>query len=72
MINKERKKGRCPEMQMRWIGPLVVVKWLNDVTYMVKVSEKDSKVIHYDLLKPFMGRDVPCWVCITQEKLAHD
>ena len=43
-MNKVRKKGRCPKMQMRWIGPLVVVKRLNDVTYMVKVSEKDSKV----------------------------
>ena len=56
-------------MQMRWIGPLVVVKRLNDVADMVKVSEKDSLVIHYDLLKPFVGRDVPRWVRNVQERL---
>ena len=56
-------------MQMRWIGPLVVVKQFNDVTYMVKVNEKDSKVIHYDLLKLFVGRDVPHWVRNAQERL---
>ena len=48
-----------PKNADAWIGPLIVVKQLNDVTYMVKISEKDCKVIHYDLLKPFMGRDIP-------------
>ena len=61
-----------PKMQMCRIGPLVVVKQLNDVMYVVKVSEKDSKVIHYDLLKLFVGRDVPCWVRNAQEKLMHN
>ena len=49
-MNKVRKKGKCPKMQMRWIGPLVVVKRLNNVTYLVKTSEKDSEVIHCDFL----------------------
>ena len=33
-MNKVRRK--CPEMQMQWIGPLVVVKRLTHVTYLVK------------------------------------
>ena len=62
IMNKTRKKGKCPKMQDRWIGPLVVEKRLNDVTYRVRVNENSKKVVHYDLLKPYIGRDVPQWV----------
>ena len=70
-MNKTRKKGKCPKMQMRWIGPLVVLKRLNDVTYQVKMNEKDVKIIHYDLLKPFEGRDVPRWARVLRERLLN-
>jgi len=70
-MNKSRKKGRCPKWQMRWLGPLVVLRRLNDVTYHVKLGEKEEKVIHYDLLKPYEGRDIPRWVQATQERLAR-
>ena len=70
--NKSRKKGRCPKLQMRWLGPFVVLKRLNDVTYQVKMSEKDVKIIHYDLLKPYEGRDIPRWVRITREKFSKE
>ena len=68
-MNKTRKKGKCPKMQMRWTGPLVVLKRLNDVTYQVKMNEKDMKVIHYDLLKPYEGREIPRWVRVARERL---
>ena len=71
-MNKSRKKGRCPKMQMRWLGPLVVLKRLNDVTYQVKMNEKDVKIIHYDLLKPYEGRDIPRWVSVAQARLCRD
>ena len=48
-MNKARKKDKSPEIQMRWLGPLVVLKRLNDVTYQVKMSEKEVKIMHYDL-----------------------
>ena len=69
-MNKTRRKGKCPKMQMRWTGPLVVLERLNDVTYKVKMNEKDTKIIHYDLLKPYEGRDIPRWVKLTQEKIS--
>ena len=71
-MNKSRKKGRSPKLQMRWLGPLVVLRRLNDVTYQVKMNEKDVKIIHYDLLKPYEGRDVPRWVRIARERLIRD
>ena len=70
-MNKSRRKGVCPKLQIRWLGPLVVLKRLNDVTYRVKMGEKGEKVIHYDLLKPYEGRDIPRWVKATQERLAQ-
>jgi transposase InsO family protein len=68
-MNKVRKKGRCPKLQMKWVGPLVVEKRLNDVTYQVRITEHDKKVIHYDLLKPYLGRDIPQWVKNFQSRL---
>ena len=50
-MNKSRRKDKSPKLQMRWLGPLVVIRRLNDVTYQVKMNEKDVKVIRYDLLK---------------------
>ena len=70
-MNKSRRKGRSPKMQMRWLGPLVVLKRLNDVTYQVKMNEKEVKIIHYDLLKPYEGRDIPRWVRVTCDRLTR-
>ena len=68
-MNKTRKRGMCPKMQIRWTGPLITLKRLNDVTYQVRISAKELKVMHYDLLKPFEGQDVPCWVQNAAEKV---
>ena len=51
MMNKSTRKVKSPKLQMRWLGPLVIIKRLNDVTYLVKMNEKEVKIIHYDLLK---------------------
>ena len=69
LVNKTRKKGRCPKMQQRWLGPAVIIQRINDVTYRLKVGENKAKVVHYDLLKPYKGRDVPSWVSAVQERL---
>ena len=68
-MNKTRKKGKCPKMQMRWVGPLVVLDRLNDVTYKVKMNERDEKIIHYDLLKPYEGREIPKWIKTFKDKV---
>ena len=66
---KSHRKGKCPKMKMRWIGPLVMLKKLNGVKYQVKVNEKGMKIIHYGLLKLCEAWDVPYWVRIAREKL---
>ena len=71
-MNKTRKKGKSPKLQTRWLGPLLVLKRLNDVTYQVKTSERDMKIIHYDLLKPYLGRDVPRWVQVARARLVDE
>ena len=51
-MNATRKKGMC------WIGHLIILKCLNDVTYQVRMNKK---AVHHHLLKLFEGRDLPCW-----------
>ena len=43
-MNKVRSKGKSPKMQMRWVGPLIILKCLNDVTYQAIIGEKEVKV----------------------------
>ena len=58
-MNQSRRKNKCPMMQMRWIGPFVVLKKLNSMTCKIKMNQKEMKIIHYDLLKPCEVRDLP-------------
>ena len=51
-MNKSHRKGKCSKMQMWWIQQLMVLKRVNDVTYQVKMKEKEIKIIHCGLLKP--------------------
>jgi len=72
VVNKERKKGKSPKLQMRWLGPMLVEDKINDVTYRIRVAEKTSKVLHYDLMKPYVGRDIPGWVSNLRERVKSD
>ena len=69
LINKSRRKGRCPKLQKKWLGPVVVEQKLNDVTYRIRTSKQDSKVVHFDLLKPYVSSNVPEWALSLQAKL---
>ena len=70
-INKSRRKGRCPKLQKKWLGPAVIEEKVNDVTYRVRITKTESKVIHYDHLKPYLSHDVPEWALSLQDKLAR-
>ena len=69
---KSKRKGKSPKLQVRWLGPLIVIKRLNDVTYQVKMNERDVKIIHYGLLKPYEGHEIPKWVHIAQDKISKN
>ena len=68
-VNKSRRKGRCPKLQKKWLGPAVVEERVNDVTYKLRVTKTDSKVVHFDHLKPYLSQDVPDWALSTQDRL---
>ena len=71
LVNKSRRKGRCPKLQKKWLGPAVVEEKINDVTYKIRVTKTESKVVHYDHLKPYLSRDLPEWVSSLQARLAR-
>jgi len=51
---------------------MLVEDKINDVTYRIRVAEKTSKVLHYDLMKPYVGRDIPTWVSNLRERIKSD
>ena len=59
-------------MQMRWNGPSVVLERINDVNYKLRITEKDTKIVHYDLLKPYESKEVPKWAMVLKEKLTKN
>ena len=68
--HKLKKIGKSPKLQPKWIGPAVVMKRINDVTYRIRVDSHKDRVVHYNYLKPFVGRDtLPLWVQKLQIKL---
>ena len=68
-MNKTRRKGISPKLQARWLGPCVVIERINAVTYKLQVSRDGTKILHFDLLKPYSCRDVPEWVARRREQL---
>ena len=69
LVNKSRRKGRCPKLQKKWLGPAVVEVQVNDVTYKIRVKEADTKVVHYDHLKPYLSAEIPEWALHCQARL---
>ena len=62
LVNKSRRKGKCPKLQPKWLGPMQVTDRLNDVTYKVRTSPNEVKVVPFEQLKPYKGDKVPKWV----------
>ena len=67
--NKIRKKGVSPKLQPKWRGPFLIIKVYNDVLVEVKLSMKKSIVVHTDLLKPCLSKNLPPWLKKEQRKL---
>ena len=65
-VRKEGQISKDADAVDRAVGD---VGKFNDVTFQVKINDKEMKIIYYDLLKPCEAQDVPQWVHIAREKL---
>ena len=62
LYNPTRRVGVCSKLTSKWKGPYVVIRKLDDITYVVKNSPKQkAKVYHVDRLLPYRGRNPPTW-----------
>ena len=62
LSDPHRKAGVCTKLTCKWKGPFLVLKKIDDITYLVKKSEKQrSAVYHIDRLEPYRGRNIPSW-----------
>ncbi|GFY32808.1 retrovirus-related Pol polyprotein from transposon 412 [Trichonephila clavipes] len=58
LCNPKRRKGVSPKLQTNWEGPHTVLKRLNDVVVRIQKSpHSKSKIIHYNRLAPYLGKD---------------
>jgi len=58
-----RKVGVCTKLSPRWVGPCLIVRKIDNTTYVVKKSaRKNEKVHHIDKLRPYKGSSVPSWI----------
>jgi hypothetical protein len=69
ILSKDRRKGVCPKLQKKWKGPALVEDCFNDVTYRLRVTQDQRKVIHFDMLKPYVSDNVPGWMQQAQQRL---
>ena len=57
-----RKIGVCNKLTNNWKGPYLVLKQLDDLTYLIRASPKMvPKVVHIDRLLPYRGSNLPKW-----------
>ena len=53
------RTGPGKKLDSPWIGPFTIVKRINDVVYKIEKknnSGKKFKIVHFNLLKPYVGR----------------
>ena len=68
LLNESQRKGKCPKLQRKWLGPMIVEAKVNNVTYKLRVSPTKTRVVHFDKLKPYLAQEVPKWVPTMQDK----
>ena len=69
LLNESRRKGKCPKLQRKWVGPMIIEAKVNNVTYKLRVGPTQTRVVHFDKLKPYLAKEVPRWVNPIQDKL---
>ena len=65
-VSKTRRKGISPKLQVQWLEPCVVTEKINQVTYKLHVASDKSMILHFDLLKPFCGAEIPLCVELSR------
>lgn len=62
LYDSSKKPKVCHKLTLKWKGPYIIVRRIDDVTYLVKRSKKTpAKAYHIDRLLPYRGRNPPSW-----------
>jgi hypothetical protein len=60
----------APKLRRSYMGPVVVVKKINDLNYIIQVnSQKVQKVVHHNKLLPYRGKEKPRWISVACRNL---
>jgi hypothetical protein len=62
LYDHTRKKGICQKLKSKWRGPYLIIKKIDDLTYLVKKTANGMpKAYHVDSFMPYKGTVVPKW-----------
>ena len=69
-LQATRKETVCPKMQMPYAGPFLVTERLSNQNCLLQFAKDgNSKDIHHDKLKPYLGNSPPKWIVKAKESL---
>lgn len=54
--DKRRRRGQCPKLMKRFVGPYVVIERMSDVLYRLR-GDNGNTVVHFNRLKPCYDSD---------------
>lgn len=59
----------APKLRRKFVGPVMILKKLNDLTYLIKLNKSgQQKVVHHDKLFPYQGPHRPKWARLSTRK----
>ena len=62
----------APKLRKSFIGPVVIIKKYNALTYLIQVdSKKTQKVVHHNKLLPYRGSEKPKWIVAARKQLSN-
>ena len=56
-----KRKGFSPKLQAPWKGPCIVKARCGPVLYAI-LTQRETKVMHHDRLKPYTSDVIPAWI----------
>ena len=63
LLNEQRVTGVSPKLQNVWVGPFPILEKLNELNYKIQYNKKgDTRIIHHNKIKMFIGEQMPTWV----------
>ena len=70
-LDKSSRSGRCKKLTPIWAGPGVITSKMSSSLFKVRFKNRETKVLHHDMLKKCSDKNLPAWVLKTQQEILN-